>query len=411
MEARIDPDKAPFLSLYPQPLSQLHPELSRFVQSLPKTESHFHLEGALPLPLLQQLDLPIFDGFFGGTPPYADRNFRFRNFTQFARDYKEHSRAWFTSPERYAEAAAMVLADLRRHNVRYVELSIGMKDASYDAEKGRCVPGRLPAIIDAVHAAAKAMEPDITTRIYATMRRKDYEGYSEIIEETIRHPKLFGIDLSGSEARPIEPWTSDVWSRARDVYGKKLKAHAGEFHKRPESAKAVRHAIEELGVCQVEHGIAAVHHPELIDLIKQKDITLGTCPQSNYKLHAVKTLHDHPIKDLMKEGVRCTVNSDDPFYFGGINDVYVALATQTGLSKSELAELALNGFQAAHLAPEEKAAPMAELRRIIERERQAEDAALQRKAALQNAPFPSRTPASGPSQGPDRRASQEPTKS
>ena len=68
------------------------------------------------------------------------------------------------------------------------------------------------------------------------------------------------------------------------------------------------------------------------------------------------------IVTLLRDGVRVTVNSDDPAYFGGyVSDNFSALAAQAGLSASEVASLARNGFEIAWLTPRARDAYIAEL--------------------------------------------------
>ena len=93
--------------------------LKSFVQSLPKTETHLHMEGACPFELIQKAE----PGRFKTDPPMWADDFRYESFDQFMVLYDEFSGAVFKSPEAYHECAKKVLQNCADQNVRYVETS------------------------------------------------------------------------------------------------------------------------------------------------------------------------------------------------------------------------------------------------------------------------------------------------
>jgi adenosine deaminase len=178
------------------------------------------------------------------------------------------------------------------------------------------------------------------------MCHNDYTGLGKkIIDDCIYWEKLTGIDLHGPEYWPLEPWTAKVWKSAADA-GKFLKAHAGEFM----PASFVKRCIEELGVRRIQHGVRCIEDPEVVALIKDLDVTLDVCPISNVKLQVegITKMSEHPIRELFDAGVRCTINSDDPFMFGNsLSEEYYALATDLNFTEKELEKIAQNGFDIA----------------------------------------------------------------
>ena len=128
--------------------------------------------------------------------------------------------------------------------------------------------------------------------------------------------------------------------------GKVTKAHAGEFG----GADNVRQVIEELDVRRVQHGVQAVDDPGVVSLLRDVDATLDICPISNLKLQVVPSMDRHPIRQLFDSGIRCTINTDDPFSFGNtLTDEYEALGTQLGFSERELLQVARNGFEVGNM--------------------------------------------------------------
>ncbi len=96
-------------------------------------------------------------------------------------------------------------------------------------------------------------------------------------------------------------------------------------------------------------------------------MTLTVCPLSNLRLCGIKRLEDHPLKRMLALGLRATVNSDDPAYFGGyVNDNYIRTAAAIGLTADEIIELAKNSFRGAFLPEAEIERHLAEIEAVVE---------------------------------------------
>ena len=313
------------------------PRLVAFSQSLPKTETHLHLEGALPYELLQAWQPEKYPP----APAFRAPDYRFPAFPKFDEILLGHALPWFTSAERYYEAARVIFAGHVAQNVRYVETSFHLPVTQFIN-----VPGR--EIIAAIRAA---VPPGLEVRIFAGMLRTDYAGpMRAVIDDLANWNELAGVDLHGFEQVPTEPWTAKIWSRLRAA-GKVTKAHAGEF----DGAGRVREAIEDLGVTRVQHGVRAIEDPAVVALARERGVTFDTCPISNLKLRVVPSLAEHPLRRLMQAGVNCTVSTDDPLVFGNsLMNEYVALATEAGFSRAELAQVARNGWKVASVPAEVK---------------------------------------------------------
>lgn len=325
------------------------PRLAEFVQSLPKTETHLHLEGACPFPLLQELD-PV---KFAAPPPFWDDAYRYRSFNQFMDLYVEYCAAFFTSAERYHAAARIVLERCVAQGCRYVETSFHLPSLLFMRDTG-------PEVIRAIRAAAPR---GLELRIFAGMCHNDYhDAGRDLIEECLRWPELDGVDLHGWEDLPLEPWTAEVWSRARAA-GKFTKAHAGEFM----GADYVDRTLDELKVKRIEHGVRAVENPATVTRLLREQVALDICPISNVKLavRGITSMKDHPIRRLFNAGVTVTVNSDDPFFFGNsLSEEYYALHQDLGFSRAELVRVAANGFKVALLPEHVRRAHLDDLARF-----------------------------------------------
>lgn len=318
--------------------------MTSWIRKLPKTETHLHIEGALPWELLKRLDPQKFH-----TPPASwANNFKFGSFTEFEQHLIEHALQWFTSAENYHEAAKIIFNKHLEQNVRYVETSFHAGIIEF-----LDIPG--PEIIDAILSAApKSLE----VRVFMGMARNGYsEKLGPILEESIHWEKLTGIDLHGVEILDIEPWAIELWDAAKKA-GKFTKAHAGEFG----GADNVSEVFHKLGVKRVQHGIRSIECPKTLQLLIDQDITLDICPISNVKLDVVSTMKDHPIRHFHDSGIRCTINTDDPFSFGNtLEQEYESLATDLNFSNNELLQIARNGFEIALIDETQRNSVLTEL--------------------------------------------------
>jgi adenosine deaminase len=307
-----------------------------FVQSLPKTETHLHLEGALPFALLQRVRPE-----FTHPPASWAHNFKFRDFGHFEKELLDMAFSWFTSPQRYYEAAQVIFAQHVVQNVKYVETSFASGVIEFLGLNGREVLGAIRAAIPA----------GLEVRVFLGIHHNGAgPKMKSVLEDALTWPDLAGVDLHGFEDAPLEPWTAEYWAAARKA-GKYTKAHAGEFM----GADFVLRIMDELQPHRIEHGTRSVENPSVVAELKRRGIALDMCPISNHKLMPGISLANHPIRTLFDAGVKVTVSTDDPISFGNtVTDDYVALAEKSGFSRGELAKLARNGFEVALLHDREK---------------------------------------------------------
>jgi adenosine deaminase len=146
--------------------------LAAFIQALPKTETHLHIEGALPYDeLLRTLDPDAFPS----DPEFRRRSHRYPTFPEFEQTLLSHALPWYTSAERYHEAARVIFAGHVRQNVRYVETSFHLHVTEFIK-----VPGQ--AIVEAILSAAP---PGLEVRVFAGMLRTAYDGPLRSVIDTL----------------------------------------------------------------------------------------------------------------------------------------------------------------------------------------------------------------------------------
>ncbi len=118
---------------------------------------------------------------------------------------------------------------------------------------------------------------------------------------------VVGLDIAGREHGYPPELFVEPFRMARDS-GLGITVHAGE----DDGPESVRGAIESLGAARIGHGVRVVRDPDVVRLVKDLGVYLEVCPTSNVLTHAVESLESHPVRRLYDEGVRITINTDDP---------------------------------------------------------------------------------------------------
>jgi adenosine deaminase len=110
-----------------------------------------------------------------------------------------------------------------------------------------------------------------------------------------------------------------------------------------------------LKVKRIDHGVRSLEDPKLIEHLAQTMTPLTVCPLSNIKLRVFDKMEDHNLKHMLDKGLRATINSDDPAYFGGyIGENFSEVADALALTAEDLKTLATNSIEASFLSPSER---------------------------------------------------------
>jgi adenosine deaminase len=144
--------------------------------------------------------------------------------------------------------------------------------------------------------------------------------------------------------------------------GLKRVAHAGEEG----PPEYVWEALDLLHIDRLDHGNRSMEDPALVERLAREGMVLTVCPLSNLKLCVVADMADHPVDRMLAAGLKITLNSDDPAYFGGyINANYRAAAEGRALTRDQLAAIARNSFEGSFLGAEEKREHLARLETYV----------------------------------------------
>ena len=333
-------------------------ELSTFIRGLPKAELHLHIEGTLEPELMFELAQRN-----GVALPYpnveaARAAYAFDDLQSFLDLYYAGAAALRTADDFHALAAAYI-ERARADGVRHAEL---MFDPQTHTARGVPIDTVFAGLARALREAREqhgfssrlilcflrhlSEEDALATLDAALPLREDYQDLWTGV----------GLD-SGEVGNPPEKFAR-VFAQAREL-GFHVVAHAGE-----EGPPAYIHAaLDVLKVERIDHGVRAEEDPALMQRLAQSQTPLTVCPLSNLKLCVVNDLREHNLARLLRAGLRVTINSDDPAYFGGyINANFVATADALQLTRDELVHLAANSFSASFVPVEQKQRWLDELR-------------------------------------------------
>ena len=175
--------------------------------------------------------------------------------------------------------------------------------------------------------------------------------------------RLLGVGLDSSEVGHPPSKFERVFAKAREK-GLKSFAHAGEEG----PPEYVHEALDLLKIDRLDHGNRALEDEALVKRLKEEKMVLTSCPLSNLKLCVIDDLKDSPLKTMLEAGLKATVNSDDPSYFGGyLNDNYIQAANALNLTKDDILTLVKNGIEGAYLSVDRKDQILAEFNAVVER--------------------------------------------
>lgn len=320
--------------------------MKRFIDGLPKAELHLHIEGTFEPELMftiaqrNGIDLPFAD------VEALRKAYDFSRLQDFLDIYYQGMNVLRTEQDFY-DLTWAYLRKIHSQNVLHTEIFF---DPQGHTSRGVAFETALNGIYQALQDGQSQLNISFGL-IMCFLRHLDADDAMKTLEQALSHKdKIIGVGLDSSElGHPPEKFTA-VFERAR-AEGFKIVAHAGEEG----PPEYVKQALDLLKVDRIDHGNRALEDAALTQRIADEGIALTVCPLSNLKLCVVDDLAQHPIKQMLQAGLKATINSDDPAYFGGyMNENFLQLAEAVELSQDDIVTLARNGFEAAFITDAEK---------------------------------------------------------
>ena len=317
-----------------------------YVRALPKAELHLHIEGTLEPELAFRLAqkhgvaLPYgsvaelraaYD--FTDLQSFLTLYYALADVLQDADDFYELALSYLQRAHEQGVVHAEIFFDPQTHTARGIAFATvveGLSRALAEAERRFGMTYRLIACILRHLSAAEAMDT---------------------LHEVLEYREIIGaVGLDSSEVGHPPSKFAEVFEHAR-TQGLLTVAHAGEEG----PPDYIYEALDLLAVERIDHGVRCEEDPALMQRLVREQVALTVCPLSNVKLGVFDDIEQHNLKRLLEAGLRVTVNSDDPAYFGGyLLENYLAVERALGLTRTQLATLARNSIEGSFLEADVK---------------------------------------------------------
>ena len=311
--------------------------MEKFIQNLPKAELHLHIEGTFEPELLFEIAQRNKISIPYKTVEELRKAYQFDCLQDFLDIYYQGASALQTEQDFY-DLTFAYLQKCHTQNVRHTEI---MFDPQTHTDRGIAFETVINGISRACEDAQKQF--GITSfLIMSYLRHLSEEDCFKTLEQSIpfKHKiKAVGLD-SSEKGNPPSKFQRVFEASAKEGYIPL--AHAGEEG----PAEYVWEALDLLKIKRIDHGNNALQDAELVKEIIKRDMALTVCPLSNKALKVQPDLTQHPLKKMINLGLKVTVNSDDPAYFGGqVNKNYEEIQKALQLTKADLYQIARNSFE------------------------------------------------------------------
>jgi adenosine deaminase len=328
-------------------------KLPALVQAMPKAELHMHIEGSLEPELIfalaqrngVALSYPSVEALraayaFSDLQSFLDIYYAGASVLLKEQDFHDMAWAYLTKAKADNVVHTEMFFDPQTHTDRGVPFEVVIKGLSSACERAKTELGVSASLI------------------MCFLRHLSEDEALKTLDQALPYRQHFiGVGLDSSErGHPPEKF-AQVFARCKEL-GLHLVAHAGEEG----PPEYIINALDVLNVERIDHGVRCVEDQALVQRLVQQGTALTVCPLSNVKLCVFKTMKDHNLKTLLKLGLKATVNSDDPAYFGGyMNQNFLATFANLDLDADDAYTLARNSFEASFVSEQTKAGWIAQL--------------------------------------------------
>ena len=328
-------------------------DLAEFIRGLPKAELHIHIEGSLEPELIfalasrngVQLAYPSVEALraayaFSNLQSFLDIYYAGASVLITEQDFHDMAFAYFERAHADGVIHAELFFDPQTHTERGIDIGVvirGLKRACTAAEAKLGIRARL---------------------ILCFLRHLSEDEAIATLEAAKPYlADIIGVGLDSSEVGHPPEKFARVFAMARAL-GLHVVAHAGEEG----PPEYIWSALDVLQVERIDHGVRAIEDERLMQRLIASGMALTVCPLSNIKLCVFQQLGEHNLRRMLERGVRVTINSDDPAYFGGyIHQNYLETANALGLGRDQLIQLARNSIEAAFTTDSERRSDLARL--------------------------------------------------
>ena len=344
-------------------MATLPNKLKIYIENIPKAELHIHIEGTLEPELMFSLAKRNGIQLKGTVESNRDKrkNFKVRNHSngniasifvflsiQNLQDFLDI----------YYEACSVLLKEEDFYDLMYAYLHRAAEDNVFIAEvffdpQTHTERGvSIDIVINGLHRAIIDGYRDFGIKgslILCFLRHLPLEKHLETLAAAKPHlDKILGVGLDSGEVGNQPHKFTEVFVEASKL-GLKIVAHAGEEG----GPEYIYEALDLLHAQRIDHGVQCLHDDKLVERLVRDGIPLTVCPCSNDKLQVFSRYFSgqNITKVLLDKGLKVTINSDDPAYFGGyITDNFIKAAVETNMTEKDIYQICLNAFNATFLS-------------------------------------------------------------
>ena len=321
-------------------------KITDYIKKIPKAELHLHIEGTFEPELMfkiaqrNKVEIPyqsveeVKKAYqFSCLQDFLDIYYAGASVLLYEKDFYDLTMAYFKHCAEENVVQTEIMFDPQTHTKRGVSFETvinGIQKAREDAKEKYGISSLL---------------------IMSYLRHLSEEDAFETLEQSLPYKHLIkavGLDSSEKGNPP---------SKFQKVFEASIKegyvpvAHAGEEG----PAEYIWEALDLLKIARIDHGNNCLTDEVLVKRLVDDKIALTVCPLSNLELKVVDDLKDHPLKKMLNLGLKATVNSDDPAYFGGyMNANFLQTAEALDLTKEDVKTLVKNSFEYSLLSDDEK---------------------------------------------------------
>lgn len=324
-----------------------------WLKSLPKAELHLHIEGTLEPELMFELAARNKVALPYESVEAVRAAYDFHDLQSFL-DLYYQGMAVLRTADDFHDLAMAYFRRAHADGVVHVEL---MFDPQAHLARGVGLATQIEGLRRAMRLAARELDVS-SALILSFVRDRPADEAMQVLEQANSYLELVdavGLD-SAEQGNPPDKF-AEVFARARDL-GLARVAHAGEEG----PPEYIRQALDTLDVCRIDHGVRCLEDPALVARLRDAQIPLTVCPLSNTRLKVVETMDEHPLPAMLDAGLRLTLNSDDPAYFGGgMLDNFLACQKAFDWDRATFRKLARNAVEAAFLEESRREALLARI--------------------------------------------------
>lgn len=328
-----------------------------FIEGLPKAELHLHLEGTLEPEL--KLKLAQKNGIDIGQTTIEDvrKSYDYDSLASFLAVYYPGMNVLQTEDDFY-QLAMEYLKRAKKNGVRHVEMF-------FDPQAHLTRGISFETFINGYHRAcvdARSFNVDAHL-IMCFLRDMPAKSANEVLKmaEPYRD-MILGVGLDSDEHHnPPLKFATPFSTATAQGYHTTMHADIDQV----DSIEHIKQALEIIEVERLDHGTNIVENQDLVDWVNQKQLGLTSCPLSNG--FVTNDMKGKEVVELMKQGVKVSINSDDPAYFGGyIADNYEAIAEKYNLTAEQLVTFAKNSFETSWISDFQKKTYLNEIDEFVE---------------------------------------------